>query len=382
VKVVTSLDDDSDARPMDSGSDDSKQSLPMDTMTILIDEHVDAFRAVLSHMYTGRQPSSLTDAPEWLPDFVNLSWLYELPVLMNLTKMYKAALTARTTATVTTTAAATSPSTASSEPLATMRRVVTNPSFLSPDLADGSHTIATGIHASVGGTSSLSVSIGSSMMGSPDDHGSTPSSPRHLSPRGSINNSTTFVDMNHIVGAAPSSITSSMDLSATPPRVSSSNIVPADSPSTATTAETKGVVARPVVIMKVDPIILAARSNYFRIMFSGRWRETQKGSVHLPNLSEAQFRAVLSYCYRGYISLHECTNVDAIATSALVSDLDTPVRFGYRLIDIARFFGMPDLVHYVQSIMQPLINPTNAGNPPHIQPLSLFLAHMYYTMHL
>jgi hypothetical protein len=84
-------------------------------------------------------------------------------------------------------------------------------------------------------------------------------------------------------------------------------------------------------------------------------------SCVLKQLSEAQFRAVLSYCYRGSFSVHDCSAEDAISTSPLVHDLDIPLRFAFRLIDIARFFGMPDLVHYCQTIMQPLITPINAG---------------------
>jgi len=218
----------------------------------------------------------------------------------------------------------------------------------------------------------LSVSIADSALGSPLTHvghspdDSLPASPSHHygSSRGGG-----FDGSEPSSPRAASSITmqsSIIDPTASPkPQAASSTTSMHTGVDGSPTPTSRGLVGqgsvRPVVIVKVDPVILSARSNYFRIMFSGRWRETQKSSVHLPNLSEAQFRAVLSYCYRGYFSIHDCSADDAISTSPLVHDLDIPLRFAFRLIDIARFFGMPDLVHYCQTIMQPLITPINAG---------------------
>jgi hypothetical protein len=326
--LVTSLDDDGDLRPMDT-TNSNGETKSSDTITILIDEHIDAFRAVLNHIYTGRTPS-IMDGPEWLPDFVKLSRLYEIPALMYLTRRFPAPKPtpiativpssssseslASSSSSLSGSAASPAPtptppsSLSSTTPTPTTTATTTTtptlrhslPSFLSPDLNDGNHTIAPGVHVTVGGASSLSVSIAGSAIGSPLGHidhspdDSLPASPsHHHGGGGSLHAS----EPSSPRGSSIATMQSSIDPIASPQpqshaesSTSTSMQCGIDGSPIATTRGLQGQGSiRPVVIVKVDPVILSARSNYFRIMFSGRWRETQKSSVHLHNVCSLLF---------------------------------------------------------------------------------------------
>jgi hypothetical protein len=51
-------------------------------------------------------------------------------------------------------------------------------------------------------------------------------------------------------------------------------------------------------------LILAANSEYFRVMFTGNWMEKEKGDVVLHNVTPTGLKAIVEFCYHGKISVN------------------------------------------------------------------------------
>ncbi|XP_064625078.1 kelch-like protein 26 [Lineus longissimus] len=51
-------------------------------------------------------------------------------------------------------------------------------------------------------------------------------------------------------------------------------------------------------------LVLAANSDYFRIMFSGNWSEKKDSNIVLHGLTACGLRAVIEFCYKGIITIN------------------------------------------------------------------------------